>query len=173
MMTSIERVHAVLNGETPDRVPMDLGARLPAEFIFLLISHVLFVIVCILTGMWFLPVLITLAPFYSGEFYAYYCGIHQHAGCEANHPDYRISCGDVRLGPLSTFLYWHMEYHMEHHMFAAIPCYNLKAFSQFAADQLPEKERAWSKLLQLHGISLKKYGDWQCWRDHFGLYKGI
>ncbi len=65
-----------------------------------------------------------------------------------------------------------MEYHIEHHMFASIPCYNLKAFSRFVADQLPPKEPAGPRLLQLVRRSRDKYGSWQNWRDHFGRYKG-
>jgi fatty acid desaturase len=98
-------------------------------------------------------------------------GIHQHAACEANNPDFKISCGDAILDPLTSFLYWHMEYHIEHHMYAGIPCYNLKKFSQFVADQLPPKEHALPRILKLHKVCQAKYGSWQNWRDNFGLYK--
>lgn len=141
--------------------------------LFSLISHVLFVTVCIATGLWFLPVLITLAPFYGAGWHCFMCGVHQHAACEANHPDFRVSCGDVKLDPFTSFLYWHMEYHIEHHMFASIPCYNLKAFSRFAADQLPPKEPAFPRLLKLNTVCKEKYGSWQYWRDNFGFYKGF
>jgi fatty acid desaturase len=66
-----------------------------------------------------------------------------------------------------------MEFHIEHHMFAGIPCYNLKAFSRFAADQLPPKEHALPRLLKLHRLSQEKYGSWSDWRDRFGRYKGF
>jgi fatty acid desaturase len=66
-----------------------------------------------------------------------------------------------------------MEYHIEHHMFAAIPCYNLKAFSRFVADQLPPKEQALPRLLKLNRVCAEKYGSWAYWRDHFGFYKGF
>jgi hypothetical protein len=56
-------------------------------------------------------------------------------------------------------------------MFASIPCYNLKAFSKYVADQLPPKEYSIPRLLKLHGMCLKKYGTYQYWRDHFGFYK--
>ncbi|NQU40489.1 MAG: fatty acid desaturase [Lentisphaerae bacterium] len=138
-----------------------------------LIAHTLFVAVCLATGYWFLPILITFAPFYGAGFIGYMSGIHQHATCQANDPDFRISCGDAILDPLSSFLYWRMEYHIEHHMFAGIPCYNLKKFSQFAADQLPPKERAIPRILKLNRVSKEMYGSWQYWRDHFGFYKGF
>lgn len=140
---------------------------------FCLISHVIFVGVCIYFGLWFLPVLITFAPFYGAGFHGFLLSTHQHTACEPNHPDFRVSCGDALLNPLSSFLYWHMEYHIEHHMFAAIPCYNLKPFSRFVADQLPPKERTLPRLLKLHKACKEKYGSRQYWRDHFGLYKGF
>jgi fatty acid desaturase len=138
-----------------------------------LITQVLFVGACIYFKLWFLPVLITLAPFYGAGIHVFICSTHQHAACEPNHPDFRISCGDAILDPFSSFIYWHMEYHIEHHMFASIPCYNLKKFSRFVADQLPEKEYAIPRLLKLNKVCAEKYGNWQNWRDNFGRYKGF
>ena len=140
--------------------------------IFNLVSHVLFVAGCIATGNGFLPVLITFAPFYGPYFHGAMCSTHQHTACEPNHPDFRVSCGDAILDPISSFLYWHMEYHIEHHMFASIPCYNLKPFRDFVADQMPARTYAIPRLKWLHDVCQKKYGSWQYWRDHFGLYKG-
>ncbi len=141
--------------------------------IFSLISHVAFATAAILSGHWFLVVLITLAPFYGAGFYGFYCSTHQHAGCDANHPDFRVSCGDAILDPFSSFMYWHMEYHIEHHMFAGIPCYNLPRFSRFVADQLPPKEYSIPRILKLTKHCPKKYGTYQEWRDNYGLYKGF
>lgn len=124
-------------------------------------------------GQWFLTILVTFAPFYGAGFLHFVAGTHQHAACEPNTPDFRVSCGDAILDPFSSFIYWHMEYHIEHHMFAAIPCYNLKKFSRFVADQLPPKEHAIPRLLKLHKLSAEKYGSWQFWRDNFGFYKGF
>lgn len=138
-----------------------------------LVFQVVFVAACLYFGVWFLIVLVTLAPFYGGWFLNFIAGVHQHTACEANHPDFRISCGDAILDPFSSFLYWHMEYHIEHHMFAGIPCYNLKAFSRFVADQLPPKEYALPRILKLHRLSKAKYGTWQNWRDQFGRFKGF
>ena len=138
-----------------------------------LVGHVLFTAACIYFGLWFVPILVTFAPFYGAGFMGFMAGIHQHTACEANHPDFRISCGDAILDPLTSFLYWRMEYHIEHHMFAAIPCYNLKKFSRFAADQLPPKERAIPRIAKLNEVCREKYGSRQNWRDRFGLYKGF
>ena len=103
--------------------------------VFSLIFHILFVTACILSDYWCLVVLITLALFYGPGIHGFMCGVPQHACCEANNPDFQKSCGDAILDPISSILYWHMEYHIEHHMLSAIPCYNLKKFAKFAADQ--------------------------------------
>lgn len=60
-----------------------------------------------------------------------------------------------------------------YHMFAAIPCYNLKAFSRFAADQLPPKEYSLPRLLKLNAKCKEKYGSYQAWRDTVGRFKGL
>lgn len=138
-----------------------------------LVIHVGFTAACIATGLWFLPLLVTFAPFYGARFMGFMAGIHQHAACEANHPDFRVSCGDAILDPLTSFLYWRMEYHLEHHMFAAIPCYNLKAFSRFVADQLPPKEWAIPRIFKLDKACREKWGSYQRWRDEHGRYKGF
>ncbi len=135
--------------------------------------QIAFVTVCLVTGHWFLVVLVSLAPFYGPGWHGFLCSTHQHAACDANNPDFRVSCGDAILDPLSSFLYWHMEYHIEHHMFASIPCYNLKAFSRFVADQLPPKERALPRLLKLPSASTEKFQTWHNWRDKYGIYKGL
>jgi fatty acid desaturase len=141
--------------------------------VFSLIFHVLFVTACILSGYWFLAVLITLAPFYGPGAHGFMCGIHQHACCEANNPDFRKSCGDAILDPISSILYWHMEYHTEHHMFAGIPCYNLKKFSTFVAEQMPKKEYAIPHIIKLAGQSREIFGSKEDWRENFGRYKGF
>lgn len=137
-----------------------------------LIGHALFVSLSIVLGLWFLPIIVTLAPFYGASFMGFMVGIHQHAACETNDPDFRISCGDTLLNPFLSFLYWHMEYHIEHHMFAAIPCFNLKPFSKFVEDQLPPKMRVLPRLLYLNKSCKEKYGSYKAWRDLHGLYKG-
>lgn len=141
--------------------------------VFQLVSQVIFVSACLLSGVWFPIVLITLAPFYGARWHQTYCTSHQHLAREANHPDFRGNCNTVFLDPLSSLLYWHMEYHIEHHMFASIPSYHLKAFSNFIADQLPAREPAFKHLLQMNRVCREKYGSWQYWLENFGFYKGL
>ncbi len=138
-----------------------------------LIIHISFSAVCIYTGYWFLIILVTLAPFYGPGIHTYICGILQHACCEANNPDFKILCNTAKLDPISSILYWHMEYHTEHHMFASIPCYNLKKFSRFIDNQMPAREWAIPKLLKLAKLSPLKFGSLEKWREDFGRFKGF
>lgn len=141
--------------------------------IITLVFHVAFTAVCIISGYWFPMVLITLAPFYGPGIHSFICGTHQHANCEANNPDFRKSCGTTILDPISSILYWHMEYHTEHHMFAGIPCYNLKKFSDFVADQMPKREYSIPRLIRLARESPMVFGSKEDWRENFGRYKGF
>lgn len=134
---------------------------------------VLFVILSIVSGNWFLIILFTLAPFYGPTIYFMIVGSHMHACCQANNPDFRLSCADVKLDPISSILYWHMEYHIEHHMFPSVPCYNLHKFHKFVADQMPERELAVPLLFKLGRKSKEMYGSWEEWRKNFGYYKGL
>ena len=138
-----------------------------------LVFHLVFVAVCIATGYWFLIILVTLAPFYGPGLHGFISGVHQHACCEVNHPDFRKSCGDAILDPISSILYWHMEYHIEHHMFAAIPCYNLKKFGKFVADQMPVKEYAIPRVFRLVKRSREIFGSKEDWRENYGRFKGF
>lgn len=138
-----------------------------------LISQILFLALCFYFELWFLPVLITLAPFYGPRIHGLFCGTHQHTACEANNRDFRISCGSVRLDRFSSFMYWHMEFHTEHHSFAGVPCYNLRRFSAFLKDQLPPRERNIPRLKKLDKLCREKYGSREFWRDNFGRFKGF
>ncbi len=140
--------------------------------IWQLLVQLIFLLLCGWSGLWFLPLLWTLAPFYGPGFHGFLCGIHQHTGCNANEPDFRKSCGDVILDSFSSFLYWHMEFHIEHHMFAAIPCYNLKKFSRFVSEQLPVKERLLPRLRRLPQLCREKYGSQEEWYQNIGRYEG-
>ena len=101
-----------------------------------LIGHALIVAVSLALGLWMVPVLITLAPFYGGGL-QYLCNNTQHAGLQDKVPDFRLCCWTIILNPSLSFLYWRMNYHTEHHMYAAVPCYNLKKLHAQIASDLP------------------------------------
>jgi len=127
----------------------------------------------IAAGHWFLIVLVPLAPFYGAGVLGFLTGLQQHAACLANTPDFRLSCGSMRLDPLTSFLYWRMEYHTEHHMFAAIPCYNLKAFRRFVDDQMPPLEPAVPRLFRVARRCKEMWGSPARWREIHGRFKGL
>jgi fatty acid desaturase len=102
----------------------------------LLIGHALLTGVSLYFGLWLVPVLITLAPFYGG-WLLFLCNNTQHIGLQDDVPDYRLCCRTVILNPFVRFVYWHMNYHTEHHMYAAVPCYNLAKLHQQIKHDLP------------------------------------
>jgi fatty acid desaturase len=99
-----------------------------------LAGHILLTVVSLYLGLWLIPVLVTLAPFYGG-WLLFLCNNTQHIGLQDNVPDFRLCCRTIYLNPIFRFLYWNMNYHTEHHMYAAVPCYNLgKLHEQIKAD---------------------------------------
>ena len=106
----------------------------------LLFGHALLVIVSLYLGLWMLPVLITLAPFYGGAL-QFLCNEAQHMGLTNHASDFRINSRTILLNPVLQFLYWHMNYHIEHHMYAAVPCYNLSKLHKMIEHDLPHCPR--------------------------------
>ena len=120
---------------SPKRLSIAGAACSPGARI-LLIGHTLLIVVSIATGLWLLPVLITLAPFYGG-WLLFLCNNTQHIGLSDEVEDYRLCCRTVILNPFVSFLYWRMNYHTEHHMYAAVPCYNLAKLHREIESDLP------------------------------------
>ena len=91
----------------------------------------------ILLQWWLLPVLVTLSGFY-GKGWTVIVGLPMHCGLRDNVPDFRKCVRSITLDPISTFLYWRMNWHTEHHMFAGVPCYNLKKLYREIAGDMPQ-----------------------------------
>ena len=104
---------------------------------FHLIGHALIAVVSLYFGLWMIPVLITLAPFYGGALY-FLINNTQHIGLQDNVSDYRLCCRTIILNPFISFVYWRMNYHTEHHMYAAVPCYNLEKLHEQIKSDLPD-----------------------------------
>ena len=99
-----------------------------------LLGHLLLAAVSLYFGLWLVPVLVTLAPFYGGCL-LYLCANPQHAGLQDNVADFRLCTRTFLVNPFVRFLYWDMNYHIDHHMYAAVPCYNLgKLHAQIQPD---------------------------------------
>jgi fatty acid desaturase len=101
-----------------------------------LLGQALIVVLSLAAGLWLVPILVTLAPFYGGGL-QWLCNNTQHVGLQDEVPDFRLCCWTILLNPFVRFLYWHMNYHTEHHMYAAVPCYNLGRLHQEIESDLP------------------------------------
>lgn len=101
-----------------------------------LLFHVAVVAAGVATGLWVLPLILTLGPFIANVV-SYSVGIAQHSGLRDRDPDFRQVARSMKLGPVLTFLYWRMNWHCEHHMYAAVPCYNLPKLAKQIAWDLP------------------------------------
>jgi fatty acid desaturase len=119
---------------------------------FVLAVHILIVVISIATGLWMLPLILTLAPFYGG-WLQFLCNNTQHIGLQDNVPDFRLCTRTVLLNPFLQFVYWHMNFHIEHHMYAAVPCYHLAKLHELIRDDLPEcpvgLAAAWKQIIQI------------------------
>lgn len=98
-----------------------------------LLFHAAVIVVSAATGQWWLAIVLTGAN-WVGNWYRYVLASTQHAGLCDNVPDFRLCVRSLRIDPITSFFYWHMDRHMQHHMFAGVPCYNMAAL---------EKEIAW------------------------------
>ncbi|MEO8395950.1 MAG: fatty acid desaturase [Chloroflexota bacterium] len=118
----------------------------------LLVGHGLIVIVSLALGLWMIPILVTLAPFYAAGF-QYLFNEAQHIGMSDRVGDYRLNTRTILLNPFLGFIYWYMNYHIEHHMYAAVPCYNLSKLHSLIEDDLPHCPRGlvetWSVIIPI------------------------
>ena len=138
--TTWRRARGKLEGEWelalfPESDP-DKRRRLIRWDRFLLVGHALIVVVSLYFGLWMVPVLVTLAPFYGG-WLLFLCNNTQHIGLQDDVPDFRLCTRTVILNPFFRFLYWHMNYHIEHHMYAGVPCYRLGKLHAAIKSDLP------------------------------------
>ena len=117
-----------------------------------LAGHVVLAAVFVATGQWMLLLVVTfarwLAPWLSFMFIE-----TQHSGLCSDVPDFRCCCRTVLLGPVTRFLYWHMNYHVEHHMYPSVPFYNLRRLRRAIAADLPPATRglwrSWAEMLPI------------------------
>lgn len=120
---------------------------------FLLTGHIILALTFILTGHWFLIVLVTIGTHYCGGL-GFLCGAPQHHGLSPNVPDHRLSCRTYTCSWLPGFLYWNMQYHIEHHMFPAVPFFNLPKLHRAIEHDLPPTPHGlratWKGLLAIH-----------------------
>lgn len=85
---------------------------------------------------WLLPLLVSFS-YFIGNFWRYLVAVPMHCGLRDNVPDFRLCVRTITLDPLSSFLYWRMNWHTEHHMYAGVPCYRLQQLHQTVAADMP------------------------------------
>ncbi len=124
----------------------------------LIVFHTLVVAAGIVTGLWVLPIIITLAP-YIANIASFLVGVVQHSGMNTNDPDFRRVARSMKLGPVLHFLYWRMNWHCEHHMYGAVPCYNLRKLSKLIRDDMPEPLTLWGAWKEMLEIRKKQKQD--------------
>ncbi|MBV7331722.1 fatty acid desaturase [Chloroflexi bacterium TSY] len=89
----------------------DLRRQLFGWARFMLIGHLILTVVSLALGLWLIPVLITLAPFYGG-WLLYLCNNTQHVGLQDETPDYRLNTRTIILNPFVRFLYWRIGHNI-------------------------------------------------------------
>ena len=104
---------------------------------FFLLFHAAFLAVSIVFHFWLIGVLFTCGTFVA-NYWRYFVGVPMHCGLRDNVADFRLCVRTITLDPISSFLYWHMNWHTEHHMFAAVPTYNLKSLHRALAADMPK-----------------------------------
>jgi len=98
--------------------------------------HAGILLVSIVMGWWWLPIITTLHV-------CYFKGLNfllnetQHIGLQDHVSDFRLNSRTFYCNPVFRFLYWHMNYHIEHHMYAGVPCYNLHKLHKAIKSELP------------------------------------
>jgi nitrite reductase/ring-hydroxylating ferredoxin subunit len=81
-------------------------------------------------------------------------------GLEQNVYDHRRICRNVRVDPITSFLYWNMQYHTEHHMFPTVPFHALRKLHAKIKDQLPaEYPSVWAAYREIIPTVLRQQRD--------------
>jgi fatty acid desaturase len=127
----------------------------------IVLGHLALIALFIALKLW---VLIGVVSF--GYFFATVLGrvatLQQHSGLCPNVPDWRVSCHTVLFGPLTSFLYWNMNYHTEHHMYAAVPFFRLPRLHEALAGDTPEPARGiltgWRRILAIRARQRREPG---------------
>ena len=85
-----------------------------------------------------LPIFLFLVPNYLGAPLNQIVNITQHLAVPFDVKDHRLTTHNIKLNPIFSFLYYHMEYHLEHHLFPTVPSYNLPKLHDVIKDQIPK-----------------------------------
>ena len=98
--------------------------------------HLAPIVIAIVMRSW-LPILLFSLPRLYGGVLIWTLVLAQHSGLAEDILDYRLNTRTIRLNPVVSFLYMHMEYHTEHHIYPNIPFHSLAQFRSIIDDQMP------------------------------------
>ena len=124
---------------------------------FILAFHLFVIVGSYIIGEPILAILISGHLFFGNALH-YFVGTPMHIGLQSNVNDFRKCTRTITLDPLSSFLYWRMNWHIEHHMYAAVPCYNLKKLHKVVADDMPKTRSlmgSWKEIREIWKKQLK------------------
>ena len=107
----------------------------------------------------FLPIIYIILPTYIGKPIWFAVNVTQHLAAKVDTKDHRLSTYSVRINPILSFLYWHMEYHLEHHMYPMVPSYNLPKLYEEIKDQLPKPQNLIEAYREIIPAVIKKSKD--------------
>jgi fatty acid desaturase len=148
-------------GMTPELFPeSDMKARNAATRAaqVLLLGHVALATGFIVSGLWPLLLIVTLAPF-TAQWLNMLVAFPQHAGLQPGVTDFRLNSRTNDLGPVLSFLYCNMQHHIEHHMYASVPFYNLPKLRKALEHDLPPSSggliATWRQILRAWKVQRK------------------
>ncbi len=110
---------------------------------YILIFHAGVLVVTVISQFWLLPVFITMSRSLANWLKAPTVFL-QHAGLRDSVADFRKSTRTVKLDPVTSFMYWRMNFHVEHHMYQWVPCYNLPRLHKTIKHDLPVAKGVWA-----------------------------
>jgi fatty acid desaturase len=84
-----------------------------------------------------LPLMAVGLPRLYGAWHLVLVGLLQHGGLADNVVDFRLNTRTVYMNPISSFLYWNMNYHIEHHMYPLVPFHALPRLHELVKEDLP------------------------------------
>lgn len=85
----------------------------------------------------FIPLLLIGLPRIYGCWHMVMMGLLQHGGLAEDVLDHRLNSRTVYINPISSWIYWNMQYHIEHHMYPMVPYHALPKLHALIKDDLP------------------------------------
>ena len=137
-----EWLSALYKAHPNERIKAVRWARL------ILLFHALVIAVSVVFQLWLLPVLITLSRSLA-NWLKNPAVFLQHAGLRTYVADFRKSTRTIKLDPVTSLMYWYMNWHVEHHMYPGVPCYNLRRLNRVIKSDLPRPKGLLSAYLEV------------------------